>query len=448
MTEPRKKILVVDDDEMLRSLAADILSSDFEVQVASDGQDGWEKAQAWRPDLVVTDLMMPRMHGYELCGLLKGKDGLPGVKVLVSSSKNFSTDIAQAATAGGDDYLVKPYMPEELIKRVRGLLGLGPTAAVQPPPEPDLLATMRRAAPGPEELRVQPPAGGPLPVYVRFWGTRGSCPTSNAKVAGYGGNTACVELRVGDTPLIFDCGTGLRELGDSLKTEFSGRPVQGHIFVGHTHWDHIQGFPFFVPFYNPANKFNIFSVHGAHGSLGRIFTQSMSLDYFPIPLSSLGAKLGFVEMKGAIDLGVAKVTFQHMNHPGICIGFRVETQGRVVTYMSDHEPFARLGGVSDLSLRQDAEIAAFARGSDLVIREAQYTEAEYATRKGWGHATYGDAAKFALDSGVKRMAITHHDPYHTDEMLDSYIDYCRGLISQGGGTTDCFGAREGMRIDL
>lgn len=447
MTEPRKKVLVVDDDEMLRDLASDILSAEFEVLTARDGQDGWEKAQAWRPDLVVTDLMMPRMHGYELCGLLKGKDGLPGIKIIVSSSKTFTTDVAQARDAGADDYLVKPYMPAEMLKRVRGLFGLG-DAAPAPAPGPEMSITGRGAAPGPEELRGQPAGDERLPVYVRFWGTRGSCPTSNAKVAGYGGNTACVELRIGDTPIIFDCGTGLRELGDSLMAEFAGKPLQAHIFVGHTHWDHIQGFPFFVPFYNPRNKFNIFSVHGAHGSLGRIFTQSMSLDYFPIPLASLGSKLGFVEMKGPVDLGLAKVSFQHLNHPGVCIGFRVETQGRVVTYLSDHEPFAKLGGVSDLSLRQDAEIAAFARGSDLLIREAQYTEAEYATRKGWGHATYDDAAKFALESGIKRMAITHHDPYHTDVMLDENIEYCRGLIRQGGGKTDCFGAREGMCIDI
>ena len=445
MAAARKKILVVDDDEMLRSLAADLLSAEFEVHTAVDGQDGWEKASALRPDLVISDLMMPRMHGYELCGLLKGEGGLPGVKVMVTSSKSFPTDISQATAAGADDYLVKPYMPDELLRRVRALLGLD---GEPPKPQPEPARTARRAAPTSAELRVEPASAGRLPVYVRFWGVRGSCPTSNPGVAGYGGNTACVELRVGDTPIIFDCGTGLRELGDSLAREFKGRELQGHIFVGHTHWDHIQGFPFFTPFYNPRNKFMVFSVHGAHGSLGRIFTQSMSLDYFPVPLSSLAAKLGFVEMKGPVDLGAARVSFQHMNHPGVCIGFRVEVQGRAVTYLSDHEPFARLGGTSDLSLRQDAEIAAFARGSDLVIREAQYTEEEYTSRKGWGHSTYDDAARFALESGVKRMAITHHDPYRTDVELDANIERCRGLIARGGGSTDFFGAREGMRIDL
>jgi phosphoribosyl 1,2-cyclic phosphodiesterase len=257
-----------------------------------------------------------------------------------------------------------------------------------------------------------------------------------------------VELRVGDTPIIFDCGTGLRELGDSLSRDFKDRPLQGHIFVGHTHWDHIQGFPFFTPLYNKKNAFSIYSVHGAHGSLGRIFTQSMSLDYFPIPLSSLAARIGFVEMKGPVDIGIAKVSFQHLNHPGVCIGFRVETQGRVVTYLSDHEPFAKLAGDSDLARRQDAEVAAFAGGSDLVIREAQYTEAEYPSRRGWGHATYDDAARFAVECGAKRMAITHHDPYRSDAELDSHIEHCRALIKAAGGSTDCFGARDGMCIDL
>ncbi len=435
-------MLVVEDDAILREFASDVLSEEFEVRTAQDGQEGWEVARAWRPDLVVTDLMMPRMHGYELCSLLKGQEGLPGVKVLVCSSKTFSTDVSQAFNAGADDYLVKPYKPAEMLAHAHKLLeGSGPSAPVPAP--------TRKEAPAPAaDLPGAVAAGGRQRVYVRFWGTRGSCPTCNPKVAGYGGNTACTELRIGDTPYIFDCGTGLRELGDSLAAEFPGKPISGNIFVGHTHWDHIQGFPFFVPFYNPANSFTLFSVHGAHGSLGRIFSQSMSLDYFPIPLSSLGGKLSFVELKGPADLGAARVSFQHMNHPGVCIGFRVETQGRVITYLSDHEPFSRLNGVSDLSLRQDAEIAAFARGSDLVIMEAQYTEKEYASRRGWGHGTYDDAARFALASGARRLAITHHDPYRSDAMVDEQIEYCRGLIKSGGGTTDCFGAREGMRIDL
>ncbi|OGR95769.1 MAG: hypothetical protein A2016_08730 [Elusimicrobia bacterium GWF2_62_30] len=287
-----------------------------------------------------------------------------------------------------------------------------------------------------------------MPLYVRFWGTRGSCPAPGAATARYGGNTACTEVRVGDMPLILDCGSGMRDLGNALVKEFGERPINGHIFVGHTHWDHIQGFPFFAPLYNPRNSFTLYSVHGAHGTLESVFRGSMASDYFPIPLASLASRLRFVEMSGPVDLGAAKVSFTHLNHPGICIGFRIDSQGRAVTYLSDHESFTRLNGESDTSGRNEARISEFARGSDLLIREAQYTEEEYSRRKGWGHSTFDDAVAGALSTGARRLAVFHHDPDHNDEMMDAHVKYCRDLASRGGGTLDCFAARDGLRIDL
>jgi ribonuclease BN (tRNA processing enzyme) len=174
----------------------------------------------------------------------------------------------------------------------------------------------------------------------------------------------------------------------------------------------------------------------------------MALDYFPVPLSSLACKLRFIEMDGAVDIGVAKVSFHHLNHPGVCIGFRIEAQGKVITYLSDHENFARLGGDSDMARRQDAAVADFAQGSDLLIREAQYTEKEYASRKGWGHSTFDDAVRFAEITGVKRLAVFHHDPEHTDELMDANVEYCRGLLAKSGAKIDCFAAWDGLRVDL
>jgi len=441
MGENKRRVLVVDDDAVLRNLAVDLLSDKYEVMEAEDGLDAWEKVRSWKPDLVITDLMMPRMHGFELCALLKGPQGVPGVKILVSSSKPFATDKAQALAAGADDYIVKPYAVGSLIEKADRLLS--PGTAV-PAPGPAAESPAARVCPAP----LPSPAGGALPVYVRFWGTRGSCPTGGLKTSRYGGNTACTEVRIGNVPLIIDCGTGLRELGSELMKEFGGRPIEGHIFVGHTHWDHIQGFPFFTPLYARCNSFNVYSVHGAHNSLRGIFSDSMALDYFPVPLSSLACDLNFVELKGPVDIGVAKISFHHLNHPGPCIGFRIEAQGKVITYISDHEEFGRLGGDSELSRRQDAGVAEFARGSDLLIREAQYTEAEYASRKGWGHSTYDDAARFALETGVKRMAVFHHDPDHTDEIMDANIGYCRSLLKRDGAAAECFAARDGLRVDL
>lgn len=444
MTKPRYRILLVDDDFVMRQLANEILSGEYEIIHAADGQDAWEKAQSCRPDLVITDLMMPRMHGYELCGLLKGPEGIKGVRILVVSAKSFATDKIQAETAGADAYLLKPYIPSDLIAQVRALLSVAQSPAA--PAAPAAVSPVEASsAPAPQ------PASGFAerpPMYVRFWGTRGSCPTAGAKTMRYGGNTACIEVRIGALVLIIDCGTGLRELGGSLMQEFRDRPIVGHIFVGHTHWDHIQGFPFFAPLYNPRNTFNVYSVHAAHGSLQTVFSGSMASDYFPIPLLKLAGKLRFVEMAGPVDLDAAKVSFHHLNHPGVCIGFRIEAQGRVVTYLGDHESYVKLNGDNELSRRQDAGLLSFAKGSDLLIGEAQYTEEEYSGRKGWGHSTFDDAVRCAVGAGAKRLAVFHHDPDHTDEMMDAHVEHCRALARKAGGAVECMAAQDGLRIDL
>jgi phosphoribosyl 1,2-cyclic phosphodiesterase len=254
-----------------------------------------------------------------------------------------------------------------------------------------------------------------------------------------------VEVRAGEMVLIIDCGTGLRELGLAMLKEFKGRPLNAHILVGHTHWDHIQGFPFFAPLYNPRNSFSVYSVHGAHASLQSVLSGTMSSDYFPIPLSSLAARLRFVEMSGTVSLGPVDLSYKHLNHPGVCIGFRLEIQGRSITYLSDHEGYAKLNGDSELSRRQDAEVVEFARNSDLLIREAQYTEEEYLPRRGWGHGTFDDAVRDGAAAGVKRLALTHHDPDHSDDFLDAQMERCRALA---GGKFDCFAARDGLALEL
>src|SRR3989338_4755382 len=223
MSENKRRVLVVDDDAVIRDMAADILSPEYEVMEAFDGQDGWEKARTWLPELVISDLMMPRMHGYELCKLLRSPEGLSGVKILVASSKPFATDKAQALAAGADDYIVKPFPINDLLDKVRKLLS--PATSVPPRAAPDSPEVTNRSY----ALAHPAKPDAPLPVFVRFWGTRGSCPTGGAKTVRYGGNTPCTEVRIGGIPLIIDCGTGLRELGSELNREFAGRPIEGHI---------------------------------------------------------------------------------------------------------------------------------------------------------------------------------------------------------------------------
>ena len=169
---------------------------------------------------------------------------------------------------GADLYLTKPYDLDGLLKTIKEMLSTGESV-----------------------------------LTVRFWGTRGSIPTPGRSTLRYGGNTACVEIRAGENILLFDCGSGVREAGLALMRESEGRPIRVHLFVSHTHWDHIQGFPFFVPAYVPGNQASIYSLRGSDKSLEKIFTGQMDTNYFPVDLSAMLAQLQFVELDGTVEIG-------------------------------------------------------------------------------------------------------------------------------------------------
>lgn len=444
-----KKVLVIEDDEALNEYAVRALTkADYEVERAYNGQDGVDKAASFKPDLVVLDLMMPGMHGIQVCEILRKDTALAGTRILISSAKGYASDIQAAKNAGADDYLHKPYRTEELQSKVAELIKAAPhtngKAEKDDDEEDEMTRTLIIKAPMP----VSADAGEKTDVKVRFWGTRGSCPAPGPNTVRYGGNTACTEIRFGDIICVIDCGSGLRELGIEMMKEFSPKPINAHVFVGHTHWDHIQGFPFFTPFYLPRNNFNLYSVRGAGKSLERVFRGQMASDYFPVPLKSLSANIQFVEMEAPVQIGPVKVKYQFLNHPGIAIGFRFEAFGKSVTYISDHETFARLNGESDVTVKQDQMVADFAKDSDLLICEAQYDEEEYKMKKGWGHSTFKDVIARGIAANTEHLVLFHHDPMHTDEMMDEYLDECRELVRQSGSRMILTAARERQTLDV
>jgi len=445
-----EKILVIEDDAAIAEYAVMVLRKEkYEVRQAADGQSGLNKAQEFQPDLVVLDLMMPGMHGYQVCQSLREDKKLSKVRILITSTKSYDADQVGAKGAGADAYLTKPYTAERLVAEVRKLLASRPAAEKvsgngSTSDQVDQ-HTHVHAKEKPVKVKSKGEKSG---VLVRFWGTRGSTPAPGRFTVRYGGNTACTEMRFGDEIFVVDCGTGLRELGVSLLEEFGDEAIEGHLFVGHTHWDHIQGFPFFTPFYIPKNKFNLYSVRGAGKSLERVFRGQMAADYFPVPLKSLASGLEFIELEAPINIGGVRVSYQHLNHPGVAIGFRFEYQGKVITYISDHETFSRLSGKSEMTLKQDRGIEDFARDSDLLICEAQYTEEEYEVKKGWGHSTFNDVIDRAIATGSKHLCLFHHDPLHTDDMMDGFLEDCRRRIAKAGSSMICTAAKEMQTINL
>lgn len=264
-------------------------------------------------------------------------------------------------------------------------------------------------------------------MRVRFWGTRGSIATPGPSTVRFGGNTLCVDLITdAGQRLIIDCGTGIRLLGMDLMKN-GPKPLKATILLGHTHWDHIQGFPFFAPLFIPGNEFTICAPAGVGASLCDVLAGQMEFTYFPVELSQLPGKIHYRELtEGQHDVDGVRVTAQYLNHPALCLGYRVEADGVAVVYLTDHEPFsetlwradAEPGHLESILHANDRRHAEFMRGADLVIHDAQYTPEEYLAKKNWGHSTYVYAIELAAAAGVKKLALIHHDPLHDDQMVE------------------------------
>ncbi len=248
------------------------------------------------------------------------------------------------------------------------------------------------------------------PFHVRFWGVRGSIPAPGPHTRRYGGNTPCVEMRVGEELLVFDLGTGARVLGESLLA--AGQPVRASVFLSHYHYDHLQGLPFFTPIFLPQNAFTFYGSPRNGQSVKEILSGQMTQPYFPVTAEGVfRARLEYHDLRAGEELtvGAARVKTLELNHPGGNLGYRVECEGRSVVYATDIEH----GG------EDDERFFAFAKGADLLIYDSMYTEDEYCGRQGpprtgWGHSTWQAAVKAADASEAKTLVLFHHDPARDD----------------------------------
>jgi phosphoribosyl 1,2-cyclic phosphodiesterase len=294
-------------------------------------------------------------------------------------------------------------------------------------------------------------------MRVRFWGTRGSIATPGPRTLGYGGNTACVEMRCGSDLLIFDAGTGIRELGAALAQEAHGEPLTVHLFISHTHWDHIQGFPFFLPAYQPTTTIHVYGSPGQGRSLERILRGQMDSDYFPVALGDLSATIDVHEFRGGdFRIGDTHIAAMYLNHPGMNLGYRVTHGGRSVVYGTDNEPYRytldhlarRAEAGREFGGRLDEEFVRFVSGADLYIGEAQYTDEEYPAKIGWGHSSLSATVEVALKAQVKQLALFHHDPMHGDEVVTAMVEVAQRLIAAQLSPLQCFAAREGQTLEI
>ncbi|MBI3302849.1 MAG: response regulator [Deltaproteobacteria bacterium] len=292
-------------------------------------------------------------------------------------------------------------------------------------------------------------------MYVRFWGTRGSIAAPGPQTTKYGGNTACVEVRSTDgTLIILDCGTGARELGRQLLRS-APRPLRLHLFIGHTHWDHIQGFPFFVPAFYPETELNIYAPVGFQRSLEDALAGQMQYSYFPVEFRDLRSRIHITELEegffwleeGPFWVGDVRVETQYLNHTAPTLAYRISSGGATVAYVTDHEPFWKPAGPG-FQHPGDQRHVAFLKGADLLIHDAQYSEEEYRTRVGWGHSPIEYATDMALAAGVSRLALFHHDPTHDDATVAALEARAHTRVTACGAALEVFAAAEGMEVEV
>ncbi len=294
-------------------------------------------------------------------------------------------------------------------------------------------------------------------MRVRFWGTRGSIATPGPGTNRFGGNTSCVQLTTtGGAHFIFDCGTGARALGAELVARARG-PLSVTILLSHTHWDHIQGFPFFAPLFIPGNRITVCGPEGSARSLREVLAGQMEFTYFPVDIAQLPATITFQELgEGTHEMGGVRILAQYLHHPAMTLGYRIEADGASVVYLCDHEPFAEtLSHDSDsthdhasMAHEGDRRHARFMSDAGLVIHDAQYTPEEYPAKKNWGHSTYEYAVDLAGTARVRQLALTHHDPAHDDDFVEEVEGRARRYAEQRGHPVQVCCAYEGLELTV
>ena len=437
-----KTVLVIVGEQAFRSrLTSGLKEHGWSILEAGDSDLALALTRRHQPDLIICDWQAPWSDIALSCRSLADQKETPSRRpILLAAGNGQIAEKMAALESGVDEYIAKPVDAETLGR---------------------MLSRLSANGHGNAEAKPRGGHGGGAETRLKFWGVRGSIPAPGPETAYYGGNTSCVEVRVGGDIIILDAGTGIRKLGVALVEEFQDRPINLNVLITHTHWDHIQGFPFFPPAYNLNNKVTIYGYEGARQGLQSTLSSQMESPYFPISMQQMPGTITIHELKEMnFRVGAIEVKAHFLNHPGICIGYRLFTPGGSISYLPDVELFQQLrtrwkagaepapARVFDSVPEEDRTALDFIRGCEVLILDSQYDAGEYAQHSGWGHSCFEDAVTFAMQAGVRQLFLFHHDPEHTDEQISRMVACARERALRHHSPLVVEAAREGREVLL
>lgn len=400
------RALIVDDDSSVAALAQNILKSGgIDAEIADLKQNIVTHVRATRPDVVLVDIMMPNIDGIELCRQIKSAPDLEAIYVVVVSGKAYDYDKRRAKQVGADGYITKPVNPTEFAAQVRAIVESAFT--------------------------------------LSYYGVRGTLPVPGKKSLRYGGNTSCVTMSFpNDRTLIFDAGSGIKVLSDQIMEERKGK-FSAHLFISHPHWDHINAFPFFSPFFIPGNKFQVIGAKHGEKTMEDLISAQMDDVFFPITVTDMGASITFkdmVEETMMIDDDI-EVRSMLLSHPGNCLGYRVIFGGKSVCYVTDNELYTKESGFQNKSY--EAKLIEFVAGTDILITDTTYFDDEYNKRIHWGHSSVGRVVEIAAAANVKHLHLFHHDPDQYDDDIDRKLSVAQEKMAAPNPSTRVEAPAEG-----
>jgi len=387
---------MVDDDLTICDYIRELLvNNGYEFVSQNRASEAIKNIQQEKPDLILLDLHLPDGDGLQLCQKIKRTASVEDIPVLILTTREFSIERDIAFEAGASAFIQKPFTEENLLSNI-------------------------------DEF-VSPH------IEFTFWGVRGSTPCANKENMLFGGNTTCAHIKIPDNDhqLILDSGSGIRNLGDRLVNH--GEPIEGRIFITHPHWDHIQGFPFFKPFYEPENSFTIHMPDQLEGSCKEVLSGQMTYTYFPVTPEMLMASIDYqTQTPKRSEYEGYSVEFMISNHPISTAIYKVTIQDKIIIFCPDNELIPESKKNNNAFYRHLLE---FFDHADILVHDGQYNRDIYKNRRNWGHSAWEDAVELGIEANVKNMFVTHHDPSSTDdyllnveeEMKEAYSDHFETL---------------------